>query len=209
MDYRKQKLLKHLQEKFKITNPLVLKAIASVPRELFVAPPYRLKAYEDMALPIGFGQTISRPSTVAVMTQLLKVSGDEKILEIGTGSGYQAAVLAAMGCRVYTIERIRELFNKSDAIFHQLNLYNVINLFADGSKGWPSEAPFDRIIVTAAMKEIQDILLAQLKDGGILVAPIEKDGKQILHKFVRKGNVIEEEEIAEATFVPLLKGKQI
>ncbi len=208
MEYRKKKLVQYLQSRFQITDPKVLQAILNVPREIFVAPQFRIKAYEDAALPIGFNQTISRPSTVALITQLLEITGDEKILEIGTGSGYQAAILATLGCRVFTIERIRELYLKANDIFQRLQLYNVISIFGDGSKGWPMEAPYDRIIVTAAMQDVSDYLFAQLKNEGILVAPLMKNRKHILYKFVRKNNVIEEEEISETIFVPLLKGKE-
>ncbi|GAB4186638.1 MAG: protein-L-isoaspartate(D-aspartate) O-methyltransferase [Calditrichia bacterium] len=207
--FKKQKLIEHLQTKYHISNQRVLQAILNVPREKFVEAPFRFKAYEDTSLPIGFGQTISKPSTVALMTELLELSGGEKILEIGMGSGYQAAILAELKCRVFTIERVKGLFDRASKILKELGYYNVIPLFADGSKGWPSEAPFDRIIITAAANELEEILFAQLSNGGILIGPRQEQGKQVITRFRRINNEIHEEDITDAHFVPLLQGRML
>ncbi len=204
---RKKKLLKELILKYNINDKNVLTAINNVPRHEFLESSLRHQAYQNMALPIGYGQTISRPSTVALMTQLLNLKGDEKILEIGTGSGYQAAVLAEMKCRVFTIERVKGLFGKTEKLLKKLGYYNIITYCGDGSKGWASEAPFDRIIITAGVPIFDEIIFGQLADNGIMVAPVGKNENQELYKFVRKGNKIYDEKIADAYFVPLLKGK--
>ncbi|MCK5074805.1 MAG: protein-L-isoaspartate(D-aspartate) O-methyltransferase [Calditrichia bacterium] len=204
---RIKKLKKELIFKYNVTDEKVLEAIGNVPRHRFVEISLKSQAYHNAALPIGFAQTISRPSTVALMTELLEVKGDEKVLEIGTGSGYQAAVLAEIGCRVFTMERIKGLYERTRKLLEELNYYNVIPHLADGGRGWPSEAPFDRIIITASVHLFDDIIFAQLAENGIMVAPVGKGEKQELFKFIRKDNKIYDYKVTDAHFVPLLNGK--
>ena len=155
-----------------ISRPDVLRAIRSTPRHLFVAELLREQAYQDRALPIGYGQTISQPYIVALMTELLEPSKHQKVLEIGTGSGYQAAVLAALASRVFTIEIVPELAESAAALLKSLGMRNVTVRCGDGYQGWTEEAPFDRIILTAAPLEIPQVLLGQLRPGGKLLAPV-------------------------------------
>lgn len=154
-----------------IKDAAVIKAMKNTARHLFVPDEYQSKAYQDRPLPIGFGQTISQPYIVALMTELLKLDGDEKVLEIGTGSGYQAAILARLSHKVYSIEVVEALAQRSKALLGQLGHDNVQVKHGDGYKGWPEHAPFDRIILTAAPKETPPRLLEQLKPGGIMVLP--------------------------------------
>lgn len=150
----------------------VLETIGKIPRELFVTEKYVANAYDDNPLPIGMGQTISQPYIVALMTQCLELSGTEQVLEIGTGSGYQTALLAELANHVYTIERFHELSEQAQAVLGGLSYNNIDFVIGDGSCGWPDEMEFDRIIVTAALPEIPECLINQLKDDGIIVAPI-------------------------------------
>src|SRR5512139_2119606 len=154
-----------------IRDAAVLKAMRKVPRHLFVPEPVRDDAYEDMALPIGEGQTISQPYMVAIMTELLKLAGTEKVLEIGTGSGYQAAILAELAREVYTVERIGALAERARACLTGLRYDNVHVVVSDGTVGLEKEPPFDRIVITAAAPRIPDPLIGQLAEGGIIVAP--------------------------------------
>jgi len=159
----------------------ILKAFLQIPRHLFVPENYKDSSYEDNALPIGFGQTISQPSLVALMTALLNLKGNEKVLEIGTGSGYQAAILAKLASEVFTVERIPGLADKAKEILSEIGLKNVHVYTADGSLGLPKFAPFDAIVVTAAAKEIPNPLIHQLKEGGRIVIPVgEEFGEQEL-----------------------------
>lgn len=192
-----------------IKSAEVLKAIEKVPRHLFLDNAFVERAYEDIAFPIGAGQTISRPHTVAFQTELLQIKKGEKILEIGTGSGYQTSVLIEMGAKVYSIERQKTLFDKTKLFISTLGYGNSLKLFyGDGYKGLPMFAPFDKIIVTAGAPEIPKALLSQLKIGGILIIPIG-DKIQImneLHKISdKKFEVIEH---GEFKFVPLLEEKE-
>ncbi len=192
-----------------IKSAEVLKAIEKVPRHLFLDNAFVERAYEDIAFPIGAGQTISRPHTVAFQTELLQIKKGEKILEIGTGSGYQTSVLIEMGAKVYSIERQKALFDKTKLFISTLGYGNSLKLFyGDGYKGLPMFAPFDKIIVTAGAPEIPKALLSQLKIGGILIIPIG-DKIQImneLHKISdKKFEVIEH---GEFKFVPLLEEKE-
>lgn len=155
-----------------IRDPRVLETMAAIPREAFVPSKYAASAYDDSPLPIGMGQTISQPYIVALMTQCLQLSGSESILEIGTGSGYQCAILASLSASVCTIERFSELSEQAQAVLASLELTNIEFAVGDGSCGWPEQKYFDRIIVTAAMPEIPDTLTDQLNEGGILVAPV-------------------------------------
>lgn len=191
-----------------VTDARVLGAIERTPRDLFVPEQFAGRAYEDRALPIDCGQTISQPYVVAMMTQALEVDDRCKVLEIGTGSGYQAAVLARLARRVYTIERYRTLLKEAEARFAALRLTNIVTRIGDGSKGWPEQAPFDRIIVTAAAPERPDELLKQLKDGGVAIAPVDAgEGRQALIRYRRKGDEFAEERLFDVRFVPLVKGE--
>jgi protein-L-isoaspartate(D-aspartate) O-methyltransferase len=190
-----------------IGDARVLGAIEKTPRELFVPEHFQDHAYENVALPIANGQTISQPYVVALMTEKLELGERDKVLEIGTGSGYQAAILSRLCRRVFTIERHRELVREAEERFRAVGLSNIISLFADGGKGWPDQAPFDRIIVTAASPEIPDALVAQLAPGGIMVLPVgpEYHDQQLLR--VRRGESdYEIEELAWVRFVPMLTG---
>ena len=190
-----------------ITNSKVLGAIERVPREAFVPETFRDQAYEDMALPIGSGQTISQPAVVAFMTQELKVGDRMKILEIGTGSGYQAAVLAKLCRRLYTVERHRELLAEAERKFRDLRINNITTKFGDGTKGWPEQAPFDRIIVTAAAsRSIPHSLLDQLAPDGIMIAPMGDSARdQHLYRFTfgDDGEILQEK-MWPVRFVPLI-----
>ncbi len=190
-----------------VTDTAVLAAIERVPREVFVLPHFHDQAYEDQALPIAQGQTISQPQIVAVMTEALQVRKTHKVLEIGTGSGYQAAVLSKLARRVYTIERFKSLLKEAENRFHHLRLHNITSKAADGSKGWSEQAPFDRIIVTAAAEEIPQTLVDQLAVGGIMVLPVGPDkGDQVLIRLRKNENGIEFDHLADVRFVPLVGG---
>ncbi len=190
-----------------ITDIRVLSAIETIPRQNFVPAAFADRAYENIPLPIAQGQTISQPYIVAYMTQLLEVGPRMKVLEIGTGSGYQAAVLARLCRRLYTIDRYRSLVQGAEKQFRALDLHNISTRVGDGMKGWPEQAPFDRIIVTAAGREIPPALVEQLADGGVLVAPRdEKDGRQVMVRLRRTPEGISEERLIAVRFVPLLPG---
>lgn len=190
-----------------ITDTRVLSAMERVPRELFVPETFRDRAGEDVALPIGRQQTVSQPSVVARMSQALEVGDRHKVLEIGTGSGYQAAVLCHLCRRLYTIERHPSLLREAEARLGELGLTNFTARSGDGTGGWPEQAPFDRVIVTAAGEDILDALLAQVAVGGILVAPVgigERD--QRLVRVRRTEDGAETEDLGAARFVPLVAG---
>jgi protein-L-isoaspartate(D-aspartate) O-methyltransferase len=191
-----------------IRDPRVLKAIETVPRELFVEEAYADIAYADRSLPIDCGQTISQPFIVAYMTEKLSVGDRDKVLEVGTGSGYQAAVLARLCRRVYTIERYSTLLRQAEERFKALGIANITAMLGDGMKGWPQQAPFDRIIVTAAAERVPEALVDQLKVGGIMVLPVGPvGGAQHLHRLVRTEDGYEDEELLAVRFVPLVPGK--
>lgn len=190
-----------------IADTRVLSAIEKTPRELFVSEAFRDQAYRNTALPIGEGQTISQPLVVAYMTQVLDVGDRMKVLEIGTGSGYQAAILARLCRRVYTIERHRKLLDEAEERFHALKLSNVTARCGDGTKGWPELAPWERIIVTAAADEVPEALLAQLAVGGVLVIPVGGEGlEQSVLRIVRTETGFEREKLLPVRFVPLIPG---
>ncbi|MBT8005255.1 MAG: protein-L-isoaspartate(D-aspartate) O-methyltransferase, partial [Rhodospirillales bacterium] len=155
-----------------VSDARVMAAMEAVPRELFVPEPLRSNAYDDTALPIGYHQTVSQPTVVALMTEALNVGERMKVLEIGTGSGYQAAVLSKLCRRLYTFERHRPLLKEAEARFAELRITNITSLAADGSKGWPEQAPFDRIIVTAFAADIPPVLVEQLAVGGLMIVPV-------------------------------------
>lgn len=202
---KRKKLVEELRRKG-VTDEEVLRAINKVPRHDFMDPAFLDHAYIDKAFPISSGQTISQPYTVAVQTQLLKVKKRDKILEIGTGSGYQAAILAEMGAKVYTIERYRELYLKAQAIFLSLG-YNADFFYGDGYEGKPQYGPFDAIIITAATAEIPAKLPPQLKIGGRLVVPIGNSVSQVMTLVIRTGeDNFEYSSHGSFVFVPLIKG---
>ncbi len=185
----------------------VLSAIERIPREAFVPPLFQDQAYENRALPIGHGQTLSQPQVVAAMTQALEVGRRAKVLEIGTGSGYQAAVLSRLCRRVYTIERHRELLGEAELRFRKLRLHNITTRVGDGARGWPEQAPFARIIVTAAAETVPATLVEQLAPGGIMVVPVGRQGgDQALLRLTREAEGIREEVLDSVRFVPLLAG---
>jgi protein-L-isoaspartate(D-aspartate) O-methyltransferase len=192
-----------------ITDEKVLAVMEKVPRHEFVLPEYLDQAYADHPLPIGFGQTISQPYIVALMTQLLQLQPGDKVLEIGTGSGYQAAVLAELVDQVYTIEIIPELARSAEERLRRLGYHDVHVRQGDGYYGWPEEAPFDAIIVTAAPDHLPQPLVQQLKDGGRLVVPIgPPGGYQTLWQIIKRGEELEANNIAGVLFVPLMGGGQ-
>ncbi len=178
----RQRMVKEQLKQRGITDPLVLAAMAQVPRHLFVAEALQSQAYENFPLPIGYGQTISQPYVVAAMSQMLNAQQGMRVLEVGTGSGYQAAVLHAMGLEVYTVERIRELYSRASDLFMQLRYRGVRLKLADGTQGWADAGPFDRIIVTAGGPCVPEPLIAQLADGGILIIPVgeERRGQRLV-----------------------------
>ncbi|MCU0815941.1 MAG: protein-L-isoaspartate(D-aspartate) O-methyltransferase [Cypionkella sp.] len=190
-----------------VTDTRVLTAMERIDRGLFVRGHFASRAYEDMPLPIACGQTISQPSVVGLMTQALEVQPRDTVLEIGTGSGYQAAILSQLCRRVYTVDRHRKLVAEAQAIFRDLGLVNITAFTADGSHGAPEQAPFDRIIVTAAAEDPPGPLLAQLKLGGIMVLPVgQSDTVQSLIKVRRGEKGFDYEELRPVRFVPLVEG---
>ena len=184
----------------------VLSAMERVPRELFVPTALSQHAYENASLPIALEQTISQPYIVARMTAALELTGRERVLEIGTGSGYQAAILSFLCRRVYSIERLRPLLVEAENRFRKLRITNVTSKFGDGAKGWPEGAPFDRVILTCAPPEIPATLLNQLKTGGIMVAPEGRDREQSLVVIRRTEEGFERRELLPVRFVPLVEG---
>jgi protein-L-isoaspartate(D-aspartate) O-methyltransferase len=189
-----------------ITDKRVLGAVERVPRELFVPEALRSEAYENIPLPISQGQTISQPFIVAFMTQALRLGVRDRVLEIGTGSGYQAAVLSKLCRRVCTIERYRSLLAPAETRFEALKLHNITTRLGDGNRGWPELAPFARIIVTAAAPQMPGTLADQLNEGGIMVVPVGPSGEQTLMRVIRGDDGFQEEALLDARFVPLMTG---
>lgn len=189
-----------------ITDTKVLSAMERLPREQFVSDVFSDQAYENTALPIAHGQTISQPFVVAFMTQALKLGPRMKVLEIGTGSGYQTAVLAQMCRRVYTIERYPSLLKEAEQRFAELNISNITAIAADGNRGWPEQAPFPRIIVTAAAPEIPPALIEQLDVGGIMVVPVGGQSQQDILLVEKTETGVDVEKILPVRFVPLVPG---
>ena len=187
-----------------VRDARVVAAMRKVPRHLFVPESEQFRAYDDNALPIGEGQTISQPYMVAVMTELLRLRGNEKVLEIGTGSGYQAAVLAELAKEVFTIERIPALKDRAERNLKNTGYYNVTLRASDGSEGWPEEAPFNRIIITAGTPEFPKPLVDQLAEGGIGIAPVGSLYGQQLIQITKKGNNVAERFFTPCVFVPLI-----
>jgi protein-L-isoaspartate(D-aspartate) O-methyltransferase len=187
-----------------IKDERVLNAMKKIPRHLFVDESMQYKAYDDMALSIGEGQTISQPYMVAVMTELLELKDNEKVLEVGTGSGYQATILAELAKEVCTIDRVALLAKRAGERFNSLGYTNIYVKVGDGTLGWPEQAPFDRIIITAGTPKIPDPLIEQLSEGGILVAPVGDRYSQQLLKLRKSKDVLQEEYHTPCVFVPLI-----
>ena len=205
---RKIRLVMELRQKG-VTDQGVLSAIERVPREAFIPGAFHDQAYENTALPIGQGQTISQPSVVGFMTQALEVGERMKVLEVGTGCGYQAAVLSRLCRRVYSIERFRSLLLTTDARLRELRINNVTTRWGDGIDGWPEQAPFDRMILTAATRKVPESLLGQMTEDGIIIAPVgETSRDQTLMKFKHLPNgKWKSESLWPVRFVPMLDGK--
>ena len=201
----RDRLIERLREKG-IRNEQVLEVIRRTPRHLFVDEALSSRAYEDTALPIGFNQTISQPYIVARMTEILLANNPQKVLEVGTGSAYQAAVLAQLVPKVFTVERILALLPMARQRLRELNLRNVSLKQSDGTWGWPQQAPFDAILVTAAPAEIPKALLDQLVDGGRLVIPVGAGSAQTLAVITRRGDQFDRENVESVSFVPLVGG---
>jgi protein-L-isoaspartate(D-aspartate) O-methyltransferase len=189
-----------------IADERVLRAMAAIPRHRFISSAFEFQAYDEKALPIGHGQTISHPYTVAKMTELLEVKKDDKVLEIGTGSGYQAAILCSMGIALFSIEIIKPLADRARETLHDLGFKPALRT-ADGSSGWPAHAPFNGIIVTAGAPVLPEQLLDQLEEGGRLLIPIGSRDEQQLTMYQRKGERIEKSLIDKVVFVPLLQSR--
>ena len=203
---RKMQFLFALRSKG-VTDTRVLSAMEKIDRGLFVHGLFAERAYEDMPLPIACGQTISQPSVVGLMTQALDLSPRHKVLEVGTGSGYQAAVLSHLARRVYTVERHKTLVSEAKSLFEALDYSNIIPILSDGSRGLPDQAPFDRIIVTAAAEDPPSPLLAQLKEGGIMVVPVgQSDTVQNLIRVTRTKDGYHYDDLRAVRFVPLVEG---
>lgn len=201
------KLAQECHAIFKLSDA-VKNAIALTSREEFVPAGFRHNAYKLDALPIGAAQYISSPLTVAKMSEYLEPKGGDRVLEIGCGSGYQAAVLSHLFRGVFTIERIEPLMIEAKKRFKNLGLNNIHTRTDDGQNGWITYAPYDRILFSATAKEIPQKIFDQLRDGGILVAPMQKGSKQIITKFKKRGTLIESQELEECDFVPVLNGVQ-
>ncbi len=206
----RERLVRHLGDRG-IRDARVLNVMRYTPRHLFVDEALSSRAYEDTALPIGFGQTISQPWVVARMTEeLIRDWNPSKVLEIGTGSGYQAAVLAELVDQVYTIERVRGLYERCRNLFRQLDRHNIHQRLGDGADGWPSAAPFDAILLTAASERVPDALVAQLRDGGRLVAPVGGQGEsQMLEVMERRPDgTLARQSLSAVAFVPMREGTE-
>ncbi len=190
-----------------VMDTRVLEAMEKIDRGAFVTGVFSERAYEDMPLPISCGQTISQPSVVGIMTQALEVETRHKVLEIGTGSGYQAAVLSLLARRVYTVDRHKRLVAQAQKVFDELSLTNITALAADGTRGFPEQAPFDRILITAAAEDPPGPLLEELKVGGIMVVPVgQSDTVQVLIKVTRTESGFDYDELRQVRFVPLVEG---
>ncbi|MEY4680653.1 MAG: protein-L-isoaspartate O-methyltransferase [Pseudomonadota bacterium] len=190
-----------------VTDTRVLSAIERTPREAFCPPQFLDRAYEDTALPIAHGQTLSAPTVVGLMTQAIEVGARHKVLEVGTGSGYQASVLSHLCRRLYTIERHRPLLADAEARFRDLRINNIVSRHGDGWAGWPAQAPFDRIIVTAAPDEVPAALVDQLAVGGLLVLPVGREKReQRLLRLRKTADGVQTEELAAVRFVPMVSG---
>ena len=190
-----------------VTDPKVLEAIEKTPRDMFLAKPFKVHAFDNVALPIGHQQTLSQPGAVGLMTQELEVTKRHKVLEIGTGSGYQSAILAQLCRRLYTIERHSELLALAQSRFEKMKLNNITAIAGDGVGGWPKQAPFERILVAAAAPDVPPLLFNQLALEGIMVVPVGLDDEdQRLLKVIRTGDGAETQDLGPTRFVPLIDG---
>lgn len=188
-----------------VTNPSVFSAMENIPRELFVPDVFKRRSYDDITLPIGFHQTLSQPAVVGLMTEALELDDLKKVLEVGTGSGYQTSILASMCRRVYTVERHAPLLKQAEQCFDKLRIRNVTSKVGDGTLGWEAQAPFERIIVTAAAADVPPILAGQLSVNGIMIVPIGLgDNFQTILKVIKKKNGLETQELRDVKFVPLI-----
>ena len=205
VDVRIIRLILELRE-LGISDSKTLSALEKIPREIFIPKTFRNQAYENIALPIGDEQTISQPLVVALMTEALELTKTHKVLEIGTGCGYQTSIISLLSRRIYTIERIKSLLVNAENNFKLLKLSNIVSRHADGNLGWNEQIPFDRIIFTAATKEISETIKHHIKENGIIVAPMINNDKQILTKFIKKNNKLISEKISDVLFVPNVSG---
>lgn len=203
-----QRMIEDIEKDFKLDEN-VKNAILSIDRELFVSPVFKHLAYQLDALPLSDNQWISSPLAVAKMTQYLEMDGVDSVLEIGCGSGYQAAILSKMCRRVFTIERINDLLREAKNRFSELEIHNVFTRFDDGQRGWKEYAPYDRILFSATAEKIPDVLFDQLRDGGILLAPVQEGAMQILTRYYKINGKITSEAIEQCLFVPIIDGRQI
>lgn len=203
MDSR-EKMVSLIREKYGLSSPKVLSAMLLVPREEFVSEEEKERAYDDAALPIGYGQTISQPYTVAFMTNLLDLKGNEKVLEIGTGSGYQASLLSLLAKKVYSIERIKPLALRAKETLKKLGFDNVKVKVGDGEEGWEEYSPFGAIVVTAGLKQIPKALFRQLKDPGVLVAPVGMGADKTMTKYIKKEGKVTKRKYGIFYFVPFV-----
>lgn len=204
----REQMVYDIKERYGLKSPEVLSVMLQIPREVFAPKKYSDIAYRDGPVSIGYGQTMSQPYTVAFMTDLLDLTGKERVLEVGTGSGYQAAVLSRLAKEVYTVEIIRQLANRAKERLKKLGYKNVRVKTGSGEWGWEEESPFDAIIVTAGIeRSVPKNLLDQLKDQGVLVAPIGKGPDKQMTKFIKKGNQFNKEEYGIFHFVPFVKEK--
>jgi len=203
-DQRRVQLILALR-RFGVTDTAVMAVIEAIPRENFVPVPFQKHAYEDVSLPIGYEQTLSQPSVVGIMTQALNLTDRMKVLEVGTGSGYQTSILSRLARRVYTIERHQALLERAEARFQELQISNITTKCGDGTIGWKEQTPFDRIIVTAASSDLPPELINQLNIGGIMVAPVglQRNSHTIM-RVTRKRNGLETEDLRDVKFVPLI-----
>lgn len=201
----RRKMIGEIEHKYGFNSPKVFSAMLKVPREEFVPGEFRDSAYEDGPISIGYGQTISQPYTVAFMTNLLGLKGNEKVLEIGTGSGYQVAVISLLAKRVFTIEIIHQLADRAKETLRKLGYKNIEVKAGSGEWGWRQEAPFDAIIVTAGVEKAPQELFDQLKDGGVLVVPVGVGQDKVMTRYLKKADKIKKEEFGIFHFVPFVE----
>ncbi|HJX59246.1 protein-L-isoaspartate O-methyltransferase [Candidatus Woesebacteria bacterium RBG_19FT_COMBO_47_8] len=205
MNRKGEMMVGEIREKYGLKSPQVLAAMLRIPREEFIADKFRKIAYSDGPVPIGHGQTISQPYTVAFMTDLLGLKGDEKVLEVGTGSGYQAALLSLLAGKVFTVERIDALSREARKRLRRLGYKNVEVKTGSGEYGWNQEAPYDAILVTAGLEWVPEELFRQLKDGGVLVAPVGRGMDKVMIKYSKRGKKIIKKQYGIFHFVPFVE----
>ncbi len=204
----RRRLVEQMRREGRISDEKILEAMERIPRHAFLDSSFEEYAYQDRPFPIGRDQTISQPTTVAFQTQLLEVKKNDRIMEIGTGSGYQAAILSELGARVYTIERFKSLKEKAQRNLQKLGYHGINFFYGDGYKGLPAYAPFHKILVTAAAPELPETFFAQLKEGGLLVIPYGRGNVQVMKRFIKTKDEIVEENHGNFAFVPMLRNKE-